>query len=82
MILTLEAPEIASHRGDGKRSRPREEMKEWLFLNGIHIQRDRAAVDEGIKLPSLVLSDSANASFRERNEAPMVAEVTLHPLIL
>jgi len=57
-------------------------MKEWLFFDGVHIQRDRTAVDEGVKLAILVLSDSANASFRERDEAPMVAEVTLHLLIL
>jgi hypothetical protein len=82
MILALETSEIASDSGDGERARPREEMKEWLFLDGVHIQRDRTAVDEGVKLAILVLSDSTNASFRERDEAAMVAEVTLHLLIL
>ena len=64
MILTLEASEIASHSGDGERARPWKEMKEWLLLDGVYIQRDRTAVDEAVKLPSLVLSDSAKAPFR------------------
>jgi len=65
VILTLEASEIASYSGDGERARPREEMEEWLLLDGIHIQRDRTAVDEGVKLPFPVLSDSAKAPFRK-----------------
>jgi hypothetical protein len=62
MILTLEASEITSHSSDGERTRPWKEMKEWLLLDGVHIQRDRTAVDEGVKLPFPVLSDSTESS--------------------
>jgi hypothetical protein len=63
MILTLETSEIASHRGDGKRTRPWKKMKEWLFLDGVHIQGDRPAINKSVKLPIPILSDSTNASF-------------------
>jgi len=65
MILTLEALEIASHSGNGERARPWKEMKEWLFLDGIHIQRDRTAIDQGVKLPFPVLSDPTEAPPRK-----------------
>jgi hypothetical protein len=63
MILTLEASKIASHSGDGERTRPWKEMKERLLFNGVHIQGDRPAIDEGIKLAFLVLSDSTDSPF-------------------
>jgi hypothetical protein len=63
MILTLEASEIASHSGYGERIRPWKQMKEWLLLDGVHIQRDRTAVDEGVELSFPVLSDSAESPF-------------------
>jgi hypothetical protein len=65
MILTLEASEIASYSGDGERARPWKEMKEWLLLDGVHIQRDRTTVDEGVKLPFPVFSDSTESPFRK-----------------
>jgi hypothetical protein len=61
MILALEASEIAAHSGQGERGRPRKEMKEWLFFNGVHIQRDRTAVDKGVKLSFSVLSHSTKS---------------------
>jgi len=64
MILTLEASEITSHSGDGERARPWKEMKEWLLLDGVYIQRDCTTVDEGVKLRFPVLSDSTESSFR------------------
>jgi hypothetical protein len=63
MILTLEASEIATHSGHGERGRPWKEMKEWLLLNRVHIQRDRAAIDKGVKLSFPVLSYSADSPF-------------------
>jgi hypothetical protein len=63
MILTLEASEIAAHSGHGERGRSWKEMKEWFLLNRVHIQRDRAAIDKGVKLSFPVLSYSADSPF-------------------
>jgi hypothetical protein len=82
MILALEALEIAAHRGDGERGRPRKEMKDWFLFNGVYIQGDRAAVNEGVKFPSLILSNSTQSSFRRGDEASMVTKNTSHLSIL
>jgi hypothetical protein len=82
MILTLEASEIATHSGHGERGRPRKEMKERLLFDGVHIQRDRTSIDEGVKLSLLILPHSTEAPFRERDRTSMVAEITLHLPIL
>jgi hypothetical protein len=63
MILTLEASEVATHRRDGEGGRPRTKMKEWLLFNGVHIQRDGATIDQGIKLSFAILSYSADSPF-------------------
>jgi hypothetical protein len=78
----LETPEIATHSGDGERGRPREEMKEWLLFNRVHIQGDRTAVNEGVKFPFPILSHSAQSSFRRGDNASMVAKNALHLSIL
>jgi hypothetical protein len=59
----MEASEIASHGSDGERARPWKKMKEWFLLDGVHIQRDRTTIYEGIKLPFAVLSDSTESPF-------------------
>jgi hypothetical protein len=63
MILALEASEIATHRSHGERGRPWKEMKNWLLFNGVYIQRDRAAVDKGVKPSFPVLSHTADSPF-------------------
>jgi hypothetical protein len=82
MILTLETSEIATHRGYGERGRPWEEMEERFLFNGVYIQRDRTAIDKGIKSSFPVLSHPAETSFRKGNNAFMIAEGTLHLPIL
>jgi hypothetical protein len=78
MVLTLKTSEITTHRSDGERSRPREEMKDRFLFNGVHIQGDRTTKDEGIELSFPVLPHSADTPFRWRDGAPMIAEGTLH----
>jgi hypothetical protein len=78
MILALEASKIATHSCHGERGRPWKEMEEWLFFNGVHIERDRPAVNKGVKLSFPVLSHATEPSFRRRDDASMVAEGTLN----
>jgi hypothetical protein len=82
MILTLEASEIASHRGDGERARPGKDVKEGLLFDVVHIQRDRTTVDEGVKLAFPVLPHSADPPFGRGDDASMVAKGALHLPIL
>jgi hypothetical protein len=63
MILALKASKITAHSGYGERGRPWKEMKEWLLFNGVHIQRDGAAIDKGVELSFMVLSHSADSPF-------------------
>jgi hypothetical protein len=63
MILALETSEIAAYSGHGERGRPWKDMKQWLLFNGVHIQRDRTAINKGIKLPFPVLSNSTDPPF-------------------
>ena len=63
MILALEASEITSHSGDGERTRPRIEVEERLLFDRVHIQRDRATVDERVKLAFPVLSHATDSPF-------------------
>ena len=78
MVLTLKTSEITTYRCDGERCRSREEMKNGFLFNGVHIQGDRTAKDEGIEFSFPVFPHSADASFRWRDGTPMVAEGTLH----
>jgi hypothetical protein len=77
MILTLEASEIAPHRGHGEGGRPRKEMEEWLLFNRVYIQRDCTAIDKGIKLSFPVLSYSTESPFQRGDNASMIAKDTL-----
>ena len=63
MILALETSEIATHSSHGERGRPRKEMKEWFLFDGVHIQRDRTAVDVCVELSLLILSHSTESPF-------------------
>jgi hypothetical protein len=57
-------------------------MKDRLFLDGVHIETDRTAVDKGVKLSLPVLSHAAKAPFRRGDEASMIAKETLNLPIL
>jgi hypothetical protein len=82
MILTLKASEITAHSGYRERGRSRKEMKERLLFNGVHVQRDRTAINKRIKLSFPVLSHPTESPFGRRNVASVVAEKTSHlPLL-
>jgi hypothetical protein len=78
MILTLKTSEITTHRSDGEGGGPWKEMKDGLLFYGIHIEGDGATKDKGIKLSIPVLTYSADASLRRRDDAPMVAKGTVN----
>ena len=82
MILTLEASEIASHGSDGERARSGKDVKERLLLDGVHIQRNRTTVDEGVKLAFPVLAHSTDSPFGRGDDASMAAKGALHLPIL
>jgi len=57
-------------------------MKERFLFNGVHIQRDRTAINKGMELSFPILSHPAESPFGRGNGASMVAEKTSHLPIL
>jgi hypothetical protein len=57
-------------------------MEERFLLNGVHIQRNRTAVNKAVELSFPVLSHPTPSSFGRGNGASMVAERTSHLRIL
>jgi hypothetical protein len=53
-------------------------MEDRLLFDGIYIQGDGPAKDEAIEFSFSILPHPAEASFRRRDAASMVAEVALY----
>ena len=82
MILTLEASEIATHGGDGERARSGKDVKERLLFDRVHVQGDRTAINESVKLAFPVLPYSTDSPFGRGDDASVVAKGALHLPIL
>jgi hypothetical protein len=76
MVLAVEAAKVAPRGGDGKGLAPRQEVKERLFLNGVHIGRDEFFIDQGIEDPRFVLAHAADPPLPIGDEAAVTAQKT------
>jgi hypothetical protein len=57
-------------------------MKERFFLDRVHIEGDRTAVDECVKLPLPVLPHPTDPPLGRRDDTSMIAKNTLYLPIL
>ena len=48
VILTVEAAEVAANSGDGKRLTAGQKVKQRLFLDGVNIFSNQAAVNQAV----------------------------------
>jgi len=76
VILALKTTEIAAYGRHGERAGSRQEVKERLFFDRIHMERDGAAIHKRIKNPLSILPDPTKAPLRGQDRASMVAEMT------
>jgi hypothetical protein len=59
----MKASEITTDGGNGKGSRRRQQVKQWFFLNRVHIYRHDLTVDKAVQISILVLPYITYTSF-------------------
>jgi hypothetical protein len=73
-VLAEAALKIASHGGDGKRSRPREEMIKRFFFYRVDVSGNEFSVGVSIEDTLSILPDIADAKFSVGDEAMVAAQ--------
>jgi hypothetical protein len=71
--LAETALKITSRDGDGKRSRPREEMIKRFFFYRVDVSGNEFSIGMSIEDPSSILSDVTDAKFSVGDRAMVAA---------
>jgi hypothetical protein len=74
-VLTVETSEVTSTDSDRERRGGREEVEQWLLLDGINMDRARIPITVGIKASVMVLPDPTDAALAWREDTAMRAQV-------
>ncbi len=76
VILTVEATEVATHRGDGERLAAGQKVEQRFFFDGINIFSNQSAVHQRVQFAVPVFPHPADAAFSWFYVAMMTAQFT------
>ena len=76
-VLAEAAGETAPRRGHGVGQGPRQKMVERLFLDGVHVGRGDAGIDQALERPVAVFPDAAPSPLPRRDDALVGTEAAL-----
>jgi len=82
IVLTVQACEVASHRGNAERLCTRQKMEEGFLFYGIHGLGNRPPVDQTEKDTTPILPDTADAPPSVPDQTLMSTQMTTDLVVL